>query len=161
MSKELTEFDPKNLVQRLSDKIKESFVGLIPDEKWEEMVKKEVDAFFTEETKLLVLDERKENPNDYWNRKTVKQIKLGEGVTPFRAIIWNLCIEETYKAVEDEMFTEYFKNSWTDGKRDMTPKIKEIIKESIPYAITRYFEQVAMNSASMIEDQFNRIPQQY
>ena len=39
-------FDPAQLMQGVKDRIKSTFVSLIPDEQWEQMVKTEVDNFF-------------------------------------------------------------------------------------------------------------------
>lgn len=39
-------FDPAQLMQGVKDRIKATFVSLIPDEQWEQMVKSEVDLFF-------------------------------------------------------------------------------------------------------------------
>jgi len=39
-------FDPSKLMDGVRDRIKATFVSLIPDDQWEVMVKKEIDAFF-------------------------------------------------------------------------------------------------------------------
>ena len=43
---EIQKFDPNSLMQGVRDKIKSSFVDLIPDEQWNQMVQKEIDDFF-------------------------------------------------------------------------------------------------------------------
>ena len=45
---QVQKFDPATLMQGVKDRIKATFVSLIPEEQWEEMVKKEVDKFFRE-----------------------------------------------------------------------------------------------------------------
>ena len=40
---QVQKFDPATLMQGVKDRIKATFVSLIPEEQWEEMVKKEVD----------------------------------------------------------------------------------------------------------------------
>lgn len=42
---QVQKFDPATLMQGVKDRIKATFVSLIPEEQWEEMVKKEVDKF--------------------------------------------------------------------------------------------------------------------
>ena len=44
-NKEVKPFNANDVMQSVKDKIKASFVGLIPDEQWEAMVKKEIDEF--------------------------------------------------------------------------------------------------------------------
>lgn len=43
---EIQKFDPSQLMQGVRDRIKATFVSLIPDEQWEQMIKKEADGFF-------------------------------------------------------------------------------------------------------------------
>lgn len=45
---EIEKFKPENIMQTVKDRIKATFVSLIPDEKWNEMVKNEIDDFFKE-----------------------------------------------------------------------------------------------------------------
>ncbi len=43
---ELKPFDATEALKSVKEKIKDSFVSLIPDEQWNDMVKKEVDSYF-------------------------------------------------------------------------------------------------------------------
>src|SRR5688572_5792464 len=43
---EVQKFDPSTLMQGVKDRIKATFVSLIPDDQWDQMVKTEVDKFF-------------------------------------------------------------------------------------------------------------------
>ena len=44
--KAVEKFDPATIMQSVKDKIKATFVSLIPDVQWEQMVKSEVDYLF-------------------------------------------------------------------------------------------------------------------
>lgn len=46
MAEEIQKFDPSTLMQGVKDRIKATFVSLIPDEQWDQMVKNEIDDFF-------------------------------------------------------------------------------------------------------------------
>lgn len=46
MSQEIKKFDANEAMKSVREKIKDSFVSLIPDEQWNEMVKKELDEYF-------------------------------------------------------------------------------------------------------------------
>ncbi len=47
METEIKKFDANEAMQNVKDRIKDAFVSLIPDEQWNDMVKKEVDSYFT------------------------------------------------------------------------------------------------------------------
>ena len=46
MTTEVAKFDATEALKSVKERIKDAFVSLIPDEQWNEMVKKEVDSFF-------------------------------------------------------------------------------------------------------------------
>ena len=46
MSDKVQKFDPSKLMDGVKDRIRAEFASLIPDDAWQEMVKKEVDYFF-------------------------------------------------------------------------------------------------------------------
>ena len=46
MSNEVEKFDPSKLMDGVKDRIKATFVSLIPDEQWEQMVETESKKFF-------------------------------------------------------------------------------------------------------------------
>lgn len=46
MSTQIEKFDPSTLMNGVRDRIKATFVSLIPDEQWEQLVRKEADSFF-------------------------------------------------------------------------------------------------------------------
>lgn len=43
---EIQKFDPSQLMQGVRDRIKATFVSLIPDAQWEQLCQKEIDEFF-------------------------------------------------------------------------------------------------------------------
>ena len=46
MSNEVQKFDPATLMDGVRDRIKATFVSLIPEEHWEAMIQRETDAYF-------------------------------------------------------------------------------------------------------------------
>lgn len=46
MSNEIEKFDPSRLMEGVKDRVKATFVSLIPDAQWEQMIKTECDKFF-------------------------------------------------------------------------------------------------------------------
>lgn len=48
MENQIKSFDANEAMKSVREKIKDSFVSLIPDEQWNQMVKKELDEYFKE-----------------------------------------------------------------------------------------------------------------
>ena len=46
--KQVVQYDPSKLMEMVRDKIRATYVSMIPEEQWTQMVKKEIDAFFAE-----------------------------------------------------------------------------------------------------------------
>src|SRR5438876_11157179 len=94
MTDEIEKFDPSKLMQGVKDRIKSTFVSLIPDDKWDELVKTEIDAWF-----------KKETYNNRYNQQ----------VSSFQIVV-----EETLKELAKEkvksVFLEYTNTQWKDGK---------------------------------------------
>lgn len=49
MDNQIEKFDPSTLMQGVKDRIKSTFVSLIPDDKWDQLVKAEIDIFFNKD----------------------------------------------------------------------------------------------------------------
>ena len=45
MENQVEKFDPSRLMEGVKDRVKATFVSLIPDTEWEEMIKKEINTF--------------------------------------------------------------------------------------------------------------------
>jgi hypothetical protein len=50
MTTEINQFDASQAMASVKERIKDAFVSLIPDEQWEQMVKKEVASYFDVKT---------------------------------------------------------------------------------------------------------------
>jgi hypothetical protein len=53
MSNDIEKFDPSKLMDGVRDRIKATFVSLIPDAQWEQLVQKEVENFFRKDLEAL------------------------------------------------------------------------------------------------------------
>jgi len=97
MSEEIKKFDANDAMKSVKEKIRDSFVSLIPDEQWNEMVKKEIDTYFkeynqfsnnntfassftkdvqsvlTEEVKVRVKEYLSSNFNSIWDNNGTKE----------------------------------------------------------------------------------------
>lgn len=58
MSEDIKKFDAADAMKSVKEKIKDSFVSLIPDDQWNNMVKKEVEDYFKERPQGYSLSNR-------------------------------------------------------------------------------------------------------
>lgn len=138
-------------MQGVKERIKATFVSLIPDDQWEAMVKKEIDDFFVGSVTVR-LEERTSKPN-YWAQK---DILVKETVTnPFRAIVWSMCASKTTELLKAKLINEHFDNAWP--QKELNDKMKEVVAAAIPIAVTNFFNQFALMTAENIRQQIQQM----
>jgi len=69
MEPEIKVYDSNAIIQNVKDKIKDTFVGLIPDAEWEQMIKTEMNRFFNKREY-----DNKDRPTDF-ERVTKEEIE--------------------------------------------------------------------------------------
>lgn len=129
MSNEVTKFDATEALKSVKEKIKDSFVSLIPDEQWNEMVKKEVDTYFQ------VKDE------GYGER--------GRSSNFTREV--HTCLQEEVRVRVKEYLQENFNNVWNEnGVPVCNAKIEEMITKNAGKILSDMIGgsiQIALNQA--------------
>lgn len=109
MAEEIQKFDPSTLMQGVKDRIKATFASLIPDEQWDQMVKKEVDDFF----RLQTVGYRSEQ------------------VSTFTLTVRDVLQKEVYKRVEEVLRSPEFSLEWTGSEMTLPDAIKsELINQA-------------------------------
>lgn len=127
MANEIEKFDPSKLMDGVKDRIKATFVSLIPDEAWEQMLEKEIYVFTTgriipHHEYMRTVDGKPEY-NDYeeripytqkpqkdqWGRQTgmddispLQQMIREELTKKFREDLSNYLNGEQYTAIRDQ-----------------------------------------------------------
>src|SRR5579863_781053 len=117
---ELQKFDPAQLMNGVRDRIKATFVSLIPDEQWESMIKKEVDAFFDEDRKYRS------------NYETHSQ---------FKDICYSVFKDITREKLHDYMST-FTSDVWDNGMPVLNEQLKKALIESAPEILTSMFKSM-------------------
>jgi len=82
-------FDPESLIRSVKERIRDTYVSLIPDDQWESMVKKEIHSFFNE------------NISNEYSSNSIR-------VSTFRKIVWNemeIAAKEYIKKELDELYS--------------------------------------------------------
>ncbi len=148
---EITKFDTSSLMQGVKDKIKATFVSLIPDDKWDEMVNKEIEAFFTPQT--LIFSEQDKYTNGSWGAKRFSVIEAE--MSPFRFLVWEECIKKCQSFMSDKIQKEIFEDTY--GGYDQKEELKKIIVESAPLAASKFFENISLGMMSQLQSQINNI----
>lgn len=102
----IEKFDPSKLMDGVKDRIKATFVSLIPDDQWEIMVKKEIDEFFRE-----------------YNSGTQKRS------SDFQKLVFE-ALETKVKETIAKVFGEYTAGGyWATNERIVNEKIQNLISE--------------------------------
>lgn len=109
-NQQIEKFDPSTLMQGVKDRIKATFVSLIPDTQWEQMVKTEVDDFF----------KKRESGYNYKSQ-----------VSDFTYLV-NTCLkEECTKRMTEYLTSDDFITNYTNnGVPVVTEKVKQLIIEN-------------------------------
>lgn len=117
---DVVKFDPNTLTDRLRERIRNSIADLIPEEAWDALVKKEMDAFFTAQ-----------NTRDaYGSNRTVESVFAQE----LRAVM----VAETKKRMTAMMAKPEWNVYW-DGKELQTGgRLMELAKKAGDSIITNW-----------------------
>ena len=110
MSNEIEKFDPSTLMQGVKDRIKATFVSLIPDDRWEQMVKAEIDDW---------LKPREQNYRVF-------------NTSNFQVVVKNALDEECKKRLTEYLSSPEFNAIWKMNGSTATSKAVEdmIVKNS-------------------------------
>lgn len=119
---QVQKFDPATLMQGVKDRIKATFVSLIPEEQWEEMVKKEVDKFFRE-----------------------YEIR-GDGrryVSDFSSLVTSLLKEECERRMKEYLGSSEFQTIWADnGQKTINHAIREMMIENSGLILCNMYQEM-------------------
>lgn len=132
--------------EKISEKIKEQFFDLLPKEDLEELIKKEIDSFFSEKTKASF----KVLSSNSWDNKDTNMEFSGD-ISPFRQMVWINIIQQTNETLKSKIISDYFNNQFYIEEGELNDKMKSIMKDAIPLAITQFFEKMSINLINQME----------
>jgi len=131
----LQTINSSDYVTALRDKIKTALVDIIPNEKWDAMIKAEVEIFFNVET----------YQQDNWGNKIPLK------VTYFRNFVLQQLHEEVNKRLQEYFKSDDWCAKWNpnSGEYDASIKMKELIAENaqtiFANSIASAFQNVIQN----------------
>lgn len=141
MNTQIEPYNPQAIMQGVKDRIKATFVNLIPDEQWEEMVKKEVDDFF------LATKTTEENS---WGNKYQKHSTFGKMVE------YELQAE-CKKRLMDYLASPDFEQKWeNNGQVIMSETVKNMVIENSGAIIANFFGNMLSTAFSSLRYQIQQ-----
>lgn len=150
MAEDIQKFDPSTLMQGVKDRIKATFVSLIPDEQWEIMVEKEINTFFNLE-QTITFSEIKKYPTNGFHQENYSQKVIQQ--TPFRSLIYEMLYEKSIEVIKKKLKDEWFGNAWPITEENMSEKLKAVVKEAAPVAMLRFFESIVFTSMNNLRNE--------
>jgi len=119
MANDIEKFDSSSVMNNVRDRIKATFVGLIPDEQWDAMIQAEVKGFFKNSDKW-----NNDRPSEFQKltqeviREFAKE-RVKEILKTFQTEIWNSNIQaheptEVFKKIITENASSIFAQVFTD-----------------------------------------------
>lgn len=149
MSQELSKQDDGNsLMNSIKDKIKNTILESIPEEQWDGLIKKEINAFFEEVTNVSI----ETTQTGGWGATKVEKLvfKGDEGMSVFRAMVWGECLDKTRTYFQTDIVNKYFTEGLIiEGDKGAT-RMDGLLQEMIPSAINSYFLNISRNMANTL-----------
>lgn len=129
---DIENFDPSNLMQGVKDRVKATFVSLIPDDQWDKMCKSEIDYFFSTKE------------NDYSNREKPSDFRL----------ICSEVLKEMAKIKIIEFISSYESNIWNDRESDynISDQLQDLIVKAAPEIFTNMFGNMFQKAVNNIRN---------
>lgn len=121
---EIEKFDPSTLMQGVKDRIKSTFVSLIPDEQWNHMVDIEIKKFFA--------------PDQYGHSKR-------ENPSDFTRVVHEELTKVTKEMIAKQLNAEDFELSYSKGSGNVSESIKNKIIEYAPQIFALSIESMVAN----------------
>lgn len=146
MPEEIEKFDPSTLMQGVKDRIKATFVSLIPDDQWDAMMQKEINAFFEPQQ----FSRKWKDEYDGWKHKYTLESDGTE--SPFRALIWDKCFEKCMEKIDQIITKDWFGNQWPITDENMNENLKKAIVEAAPIAMLKFFEGISINATNQLRN---------
>ena len=132
---------------KVSSKIKETFIDLMSDEEWQERVKAEIKAFFEpdEELRSVTLVTQ---TGSWLNDHLTKQVVEGK-ISPFRSMVWGHIVPMVKVILENNLTREFVddivQDAW-DGSPDKEDAKRAWVHEAVQRSIADFFGSMFLNN---------------
>jgi hypothetical protein len=134
MGNEIEKFDPSTLMQGVKDRIKATFVSLIPDDKWGEMVDSEIKKFF----------ELKDGLNEYHSRNSK--------TSHFTDVVFQVLTEECKKKCVEIINHPDYTIGWDSNKQTVSETLKKRLIDNMPEIMASMMENMMANAIQQLKN---------
>lgn len=148
-------FNQNDLMQNVKDRIKATFVGLIPDSEWEALVTKEVEAFMKTEANLEFYHYQKPNTNFYGGSPEKSAHVMAGGMTPMRALIWQECASRLREELKKQLLEFSFIEDSYSG--EFSEEMKRVIGEVGPAVAANFFTTLIQNYGQHLKNEIRNM----
>jgi hypothetical protein len=131
MEQSVEKYDPSRLMEMVRDRIRATYVSLIPEEQWTQLVKKEIESFFTE--------------------KETNEYSRVDYISSFRRVVY-LELEKKAKEVVADFLKSISNNDWNGVGPTPGEFVKKFFAEKsseILLGVMGSMIQSAINNASI------------
>ena len=118
MSGEVVKFNPAQIMQGVKDKIRATFVELIPDEQWNAMVQTEIEEFITPGT----------TSNNYQQSKQPSSLAR---------IVQDELEKDLRVRLKELLAGPEWQEQWTNGKQTANDKIRQLLIDNSPEIMSK------------------------
>jgi hypothetical protein len=134
MVQEIEKFDPSTLMQGVKDRIKATFMSLIPDDKWGEMVDAEIKKFF----------ELKDGLNEYHSRNSK--------TSHFTDVVFQVLTDECKKRCTEILNHPDFVTNWSGNKETVSETLKKRLVDNMPEIMASMMENMMANAIQQLKN---------
>jgi len=155
MDNPIEKFDPSTLMQGVKDRIKATFVSLIPDAQWETMVQKEIDAFF--EMRKTNISKTVSTTVSWQTDREASTLTAEQLSSPFRDLVWDHCSKITIEILKEKITKDYFHHHLEDGEWKLPERMQEIVISAAPLAAAKFFEQISRSMLNSLQQVISNV----
>lgn len=154
------QFDIKAVQERIVDTVRGTFGMLIPEDKWNEMVQREIEAYYTEEAFMLWHEEDVKDTNSNWSGATKKVNQLKIRMTPFRQLVWSELHLQNTKQLQEYFAGPNFKAIVAYGDYEqaqlsdmLSKKLDELVPKMAAAMFSNMFAQAVQGATQQLKQE--------
>lgn len=164
-------YAPEDLEQRVSESVRATLGMLFPEDAWQEMIDREVKAFFEtdiDQYDIVPVHETKKVVDSWNNARDEKQLvglRMVKGVTPFRALVWHHVSAQIMGRLNAHLtgpewkttFDRYYENNSGElVEGALGDRVEEALERLAPRLAKDLFRGVLVNAVCEARDSIAR-----
>lgn len=136
---EIAAFNPNQFQDKVRDRIRAAFVELIPEDQWNALVQKEIDAFLTTR-------EERVSGYSYETRVVVRPSAL-------RQAVWDVLAEEAKKRARVMLDSPEWQSMWNGEREVLGESLAKFVEEAAPVLLKSMFTNAVQTAVASLRSQ--------